>query len=61
MVETPDWSNPLTIFISIFLGLATVIMVAGRLAIGFVAGGFIGGMAVAGVTILAMFKIFTEK
>lgn len=61
MVESPDWDNPLTILVAIFVGIITVMMVAGRVIITFMAVGGLGGLLVIGLMGFTMFKVFTEK
>lgn len=61
MVEPPDWSNPATIILGIVATIITIMMVLGRIAIGFMTAGVVGGVAMAGILGFAMFKIFTEK
>lgn len=61
MVETPDWSNPATVIAGIFFGTITFIMIAGRMAITFVALGGLGGLLMVGAIGFTVFKIFTEK
>jgi len=54
-------TNPLKVLLILIVSGLTILMFAGRIALGFMMGGLLGGVFMTGMLGFVGYKIFTEK